>query len=131
MAKTKFELPDMSNATPSMLIDEMGKMSMVENYAKKARAAYKETFFAMTGINPDDVYSEPIVHKGETFVATVTQSYPTRLDQTKVREEHPEVYEECLKTNSQLTTRFTLAEGVDNPVVGDLIEQIKRELDLE
>lgn len=131
MAKKSFEVPNLDNATPEMIIDEMGKLSMVENAAKKMRAFYKEALYARTGIDPDKIISEPIINSGEMFIATTTQSYPNRLDQTAFKEAEPETFEKYVKQGQQLTTRFTLREGVDNPVVQSLIDQIKAELDLD
>lgn len=131
MAKQTTLTPDLSNATPEFLVDEMGKLSMIENYAKRMRAFYKEALYARAGIDPDKIYSDAIVNQGEKFIATTTQSYPTRLDQTALKSEDPETFEKFTKQGKQLTTRFTLAAGVENLIIGSLIEQIKMELDLD
>lgn len=128
----KLEMPNLDNATDEFILDEMGKLSMIENYAKKMRAFYKEVYYSRKGIkNDDDFPIEGVVHTGETFIATTTQSFPNRLDQTALKESKPEIFEEFTKTGQQLTTRFTLAQGVVNPIVNDLIEQLKAELDLD
>ena len=131
MAKKATLIPDLSNATPEFLVDEMGKLSMIENYAKKQKAFYKEALFAMMKIDPELVVNVPYVQAGETFIATITQSYPTRLDQTAFKDAEPETFDKYVKQGQQLTTRFNLAAGVDNPIIGSLIEQIKMELDLD
>ena len=135
MAKaSKVQAPDLSNWTDGAIIDEMAKLSMIENYAKKMRAFYKEAYYNRKGlsqINEDNLLPEPLLHSGEIFTATTTQSFPRRIDQSTLREKYPDIAEECTKESSQLTTRFSLNEGVINPVVGDLIEQLKKELDLD
>lgn len=129
---TKFVPPDLSNATPSMLCDEMGKLSVVENYVKKLRAVYKEAFLARTGINVDELLNgQSIINEGDTFVITTTRSDPERVNVKRLQEERPEIAEEFKESKPQLTSRPSLKEGVLNPIVNDLLEQMKRELDLD
>lgn len=134
MVAKRFIAPDLSNATPSMLLDEMGKLSMVENATKKLRAFYKEAYYARTGIRIEEMElgdQGARVNDGEIFRATTTRTMPMRLDQTRLKEEKPDIYNEYLKQGDQLTTRFELKEGVENPIVNDLMNQIKAELDLD
>lgn len=130
---SKFTPPDLSNATPEMLADEMGKLSVVENYVKKLRGFYKAAYLARKGISdPAEFIPESEVSQaGEIFIATTTRSDPERVDLTVLREKYPEIAEECLRSKPQLTTRFTLKEGVNNPIVNDLLTQMKQELDLD
>jgi len=131
MAK-RFVAPDLSNATPTMLLDEMGKLSILENYTKKLRAVYKEAYYARQGINLDDFATgQEVAYEGETFVATTSRSDPERIDTTKLKEEYPDIAAACLSSKGQLTTRFSLKEGVTNPIVNDLLAQMKAELDLD
>jgi hypothetical protein len=145
MAK-KFVAPDLSNATPTSLLDEMGSLSLMENQIKKLRAVYKEAYYARTGIkledggNPElideDGNAQPfpdegVVKMGETFIATTTATWPERFDQKAFQDDDPKTFEKYKKAKPQLTTRFSLAEGVVNPVVNELLEQMKKELDLD
>lgn len=128
----KFQAPDLSNATPEMLCDEMGKLSVLENYVKKLRGVYKEAFYARTGIKVEEFLNgQSVDNSGETFVATTTRSDPARINQAKLKEEYPDIAEACTDSKPQLITRFALKQGVTNPVVNDLLAQMKAELDLD
>jgi len=128
----KFVAPDLTNATPTMLLDEMGKLSIMENQIKKLRGVYKEAYYARTGIKLDDFANgQEVSNTGELFIATTSRSDPERLDTGKVKKEYPDVAAACTVSRGQLTTRFTLKEGVTNPVVSDLLAQMKAELDLD
>lgn len=142
MAKSQFVAPNLDNATPTMILDEMGKLSIMEGQIKKLRAFYKEAYYARMGIEEtidggymhDDApitVLKPVVKSGETFIATTSISYPERFDQTAFAIDHADLFAAYKKSKAQLTTRFALAAGVINPVVNDLIEQMKKELDLE
>jgi hypothetical protein len=134
MATKKFIAPDLSNATPTMLLDEMGKLSVMENQIKKLRAVYKEAFYARAGINKEEMeVGDPgaIINEGEIFKATTIRTMPKRFDSTALKETNPEVWEAFTKEGDQLTTRFVLKEGVENVEVNSLLEQMKRELDLD
>lgn len=143
---SKFIAPDLSNATPTSLLDEMGRLSLMENQIKKLRNVYKEAYFARVGIkaekgeeprlvdeegNEDIFPQEGVVKTGEYFIGATSISYPERFNQTAFKEDHPDMFEKYKKATPQLTTRFSLAQGVTNPVVNDLIEQMKKELDLD
>lgn len=130
--RTKFEPPNLENATPEMLVDEMGKLSVVESYVKKLRGFYKEAYYARQGIKAEDMLSgESKPGSGDTFTCSTARSDPRRFDQTQFSEDYPDLFEQYKKEKPQLTTRFTLKDGVDKPIVEDLLEQMKRELDLE
>jgi hypothetical protein len=130
MAKYDYKIPD--QATPEFLIDEMAKMSMCENYAKKARNILKEAYYARTGIKLDDfINGEEVSKAGEMFIATTVRSDPVRVDTTKLKEEYPDIASKVSTSKGQLATRFSLREGVVNPKVESLIDQIKAELDLD
>lgn len=132
MAKSRFVAPNLANATPGSILDEMGRLSIMEGQVKKLRAFYKEAYYARTGISIDTVDAlNGTVNEGETFVATTTKSSPERVSTTLIKEKYPEIAAECLVSAPQLTTRFSLKEGVVNPVVNDLLEQMKKELDLD
>jgi hypothetical protein len=144
MAK-KFVAPDLSNATPTMLADEMGKLSIMESQIKKLRGVYKEAYYARIGVKGDPAegyyYTEDgeekpfptagVMRQGEIFIATTGISHPEKFDQKAFAEAHPEEFAAWKRSKPQLTTRFTLNEGVTNPVVNDLLEQMKKELDLD
>jgi hypothetical protein len=129
----KFQPPDLSNATPEMLADEMGKLSIVENYVKKLRGFYKEAYFARMGIKVEDYLNGQATTfaGGDTFIATTTRSDPNRINQDKLKTDYPDAATACLESKPQLTTRFSLKEGVVNPVVTSLLEDMKKELDLD
>jgi hypothetical protein len=131
--KTKFEAPNLENATPEMLIDEMGKLSVVEGYVKKLRAYYKEAYYARKEITPEKLASGEAIAGvgGDLFDCTTSRSDPNRFDQTAFGRDYPALVEQYKTSKPQLTTRFTLKEGVANPLVEDLLTQMKRELDLE
>lgn len=142
MAKaSKFVAPDLSNATPSMLLDEMGKLSVMEGQIKKLRAFYKEAYYARMGIKldgqiplyGDDLFPqvEGVTSEGELFKATTTVSFPSRVSTTLLKEKYPDIAAECTVEGAQFTTRFSLLEGACNPVVNDLLEQMRKELDLD
>lgn len=131
MAK-KFEVPDLSNATPTMLVDEMAKLSLIENYAKALRKFYREALYARVDYKVEDFANgEARDYSGEKFTATTTRSDPARLDTTRLKEEEPEIAAKYTTSKGQLATRFTLNGGITNPIVSDLLEQMKKELDLD
>lgn len=149
MAK-RFVAPNLDNATPTSLLDEMGKLSLMENQIKKLRAYYKEAYYARSGIrmtiDGDYEHSElgqdqnivyksipetGVIKEGEMFIAITKRSEPSRFDQTAFAEYDSETFEKFKRAKPQLTTKFELRAGVINPVVNDLIEQMKKELDLE
>lgn len=129
----KFVAPDLSNATPGMLADEMGKLSLMESQIKKLRAVYKEAFLARTGVDVDNMANGETItfDQGELFIANTTRSDPSRINTTILKTEYPDIADKCLVQNPQLTTRFQLKEGVVNPVVSSLLDQMKQELDLD
>lgn len=130
--RTKFEPPNLENATPEMLIDEMGKLSVLESYVKKLRGYYKEAYYARKEIICDNmVNGEAIAGQGDLFICATTRSDPERFDQTSFAADHPKLFEEYKVSKGQLTTRFSLKEGAEKPLVEDLLAQMKRELDLE
>lgn len=132
MAGKKFQAPDLSNATPTMLVDEMAKLSLIENYAKALRKFYREALYARVGYKVEDFANgETRDYSGEKFTATTTRSDPERLSSTLVKERYPEVAAECSVSAGQLTTRFSLNGGVTNPIVSDLLALMKKELDLD
>ena len=129
---SKFTPPDLSNATPTSIVDELGKLSIMENFIKKQRAYYREAFYARQGYQVDGFANgQQQFQNGETFLACTTRSDPSRIDTEMLKEKYPDVAAECTKEKGQLSTRFTLKEGVVNPVVSDLLAQMKKELDLE
>lgn len=126
------QAPDLTNATPEMLIDEMAKLSIMENHIKFMRGVYKTAFYARAGIDIEEMLNgEAKTNSGETFIATTTRSDPSRVDTTRLKEEYPDVAAKVTVSKGQLTTRFSLKEGVVNPKVESLLEQMKRELDLD
>lgn len=129
----KFVAPNLDNATPTSLLDEMGRLSIMEGQIKKLRAVYKVAYYARTGIDVDDENFPltGIVNVGDTFIATTTRTEPERFNQTAFAVDHADLFEKYKASKPQLTTRFNLKEGVVNPVVNDLLEQMKQELGLD
>lgn len=126
------QAPDLSNATPEMLIDEMAKLSIMENHIKFMRKVYKEAYYARADIKVGEMLNgETKQDSGETFIANTTRSDPSRIDTTWLKENYPDVAAEATKQTPQLTTRFSLKEGVTNPKVESLLEAMKKELDLD
>ncbi len=132
MAKASFVAPNLDNAIPEFLLDEMGKLSIMESQVKRLRAFYKEAYYARTGISLEDFSPQHTVARtGDTFIATTTRSDPNRVNVSLLNEKYPEIAAEVTESKGQLTTRFSLKEGVVNPIVNDLIAQMKAELDLD
>lgn len=126
------QAPDLSNATPEFLVDEMAKLSLIENQAKFLRKVYKEAFLARTGIDVEEMINgEQKQNSGEMFIGTTTRSDPQRVNVSKLQAEEPDIAEKYLESKPQLTTRFSLKEGVENPKVESLLEAMKKELDLD
>lgn len=128
---SKFQAPDLANATPEFLVDEMGKLSVAMNHAKKMREFYKTALFAKLNIDPKAKLEEQF-HAGEVFIAKVGQSATTRLNQTRIKEtQAPEWIAEMSDTTDVTRTTFTLAPGAQKPAANELLNQILREMDLE
>lgn len=128
----KRQMPDLSNATQEMLIDELGKMSLVENEAKALRKYYKEALCAKLGIDPSkDIL--PVVVPGDTIFDMDISQYPSsRLDQAKIKETFDQDWIDKYSKNGIVTTfRPKLKDGVNKPIVNELIDRMKQELDLE
>lgn len=128
MAK-RFVALDLSNATPQMLADEMGKLSVMEAQVKKLRAFYKEAYFARMGIDKEKPTN--VVFAGEMFTAATSTSYPRRFNQDRFGADHPNLLEEYKDESMSLTTRFSLIPGVVNPDVNELLQTLKEELGLD
>lgn len=79
----KFQLPDLSNATPQMLIDELGKMSAMSNYLKKSIDVHKEALYARVGKKEQQI-------QGERYSATISPGGSTIVNQEYVKEQHPQ-----------------------------------------
>ena len=117
-------MPNLENATPEMIVDESAKLSVVENYAKKLRAFYKE---ALNGRMPDAAWTQA---DGETFTATRSTVEMTRLNMDALKEKFPDAYEACLETISYPRMTFKVKDGVVNPHMDELMKQLYAELDL-
>lgn len=79
--KVKYKLPDLTNATPAFLIDEIGKLAEASNHAKKLSKMYKE---ALTARLPD--YRETEEFQGDTFKLRRNKYTMERLDNDKAKE---------------------------------------------
>lgn len=130
MAKATFRMPDLSNATPEFLVDEMGKLSLIENHAKKMRKVLREALFARIGYD-STIPNENVSIPGEMFQANIGQSHPMRFDQAAFKEDDPDTYQKYCKEGLVTTARFTLNEGQVNPEVSALVKDLLRELNME
>lgn len=121
---SKYTMPNLDNATPQYIIDESAKLSIIENYAKKLRAFYKEALNARKG---EDAHS---TLDGETFTAVFSTVSTTRLDQALLKEKYPDIFAECSTESSYPRLTFKLKDGVVNPHMDELMKELYRELDL-
>jgi hypothetical protein len=124
MAK-KYELPDLSNATPTSLIDEIGKLSTMQSYIAKSLKVHKETLYTKFG--GKDKIDAPI--DGDTFVGNIGCHEATRVNQDYVKQmlpidKHPEYY-----TTTPVYTLRT--SNKTNPELDKWIASLKAELDLD
>lgn len=131
-AREKLAMPDLSNATDGFIVDEMGKLAVMESRVKALRKYYREALLARLKI-PAEGEIVPLQVSGETtFVGNVSRNESTRLDQTAIKEEFDQDWIDAHSKTSEVTTvRFALKEGAVNPAVTDLLTQMMRELDLE
>ena len=128
----KWVAPNLANATPEFIIDELGNLSAMESQIKKMRAFYKEALLSRLDVKIDDstAVKEWGPFEGETFSMTITQTSPNRVSTTLLKELHPEIADECMTSKPQLTARAALKDGATNPVVNSLLQQLKDELGL-
>lgn len=100
MAKKKFRMPDLSNATPGFLVDELGEVREKIAELKKLEGFYKEALLARS----HEVHSV----EGETFVAGLTDRSQQRLDTAGLKEEFGEQwYQDHTKTITFREVRTT------------------------
>lgn len=117
----KFNLPDLSNATPSMLIDEIGKMSAMSNYLKKSIDVYKEALYARTGKTEQHI-------EGERYQGEIKKSQRVAVDQTAVKEKYPmENFPELYSTTEVFSLRCSSPQ---DPELDAWLKQLREELDL-
>jgi hypothetical protein len=133
MAKYEITIPQ--QATPEFLIDELGRMSVAENYLKKKRKMYRAALLAKLDINEDEAKTrkiEPSFHEGgELFDIQIDPSESSRLDITRLKEEKPDIYTEYLKDSLGIRALMKLKQGVINPKAEAILEELYMELDLE
>jgi hypothetical protein len=77
--RRKFKMPDLSNATPTFLVDELGKLREQASDLKKLEGVYKQALMAR--LNGKQVV------EGEEFVAMISSEKRTSLDTSKIKEE--------------------------------------------
>src|SRR5688572_17343375 len=85
-APRRIEAPDLTNWTDTALVDEIGKLSAVKNYASKQEKMYKEVLYARLG----GKQAQPAPIKGERYEATITSAPRTALDQQRLKAELPD-----------------------------------------
>jgi hypothetical protein len=131
----KLQQPRLDNVTDGALIDELAKLSIIENYAKGMRKFYREALLGRLGVKPFEALPNNVVGAvfvGETFSANITRTYPQRISSDLVKAEFPDDWQRFCDPNAETTTvRTDLKEGATNPVIGELMESLKKELGLE
>lgn len=81
MAKAKTKVPNLANATPEFLADEIGKLAEARKENEKMEKLYKEALKARCkNLGIDFV-------QGEEFEVSITKSDRTALDTTAVKAE--------------------------------------------
>lgn len=126
----KFQAPDLSNATPEFLVDEMAKLSIVENYSKKLRAVYKTALYARVGVDPTQEVKDQD-HAGEKFIGHIEQYDQSRLDGKGILEKYPDIHAEFYKSSKVTKTTFKLKSDAINPELAKLMKELYAELGLE
>jgi hypothetical protein len=129
MAKSLSPKRNFDNMTPEGIVDELGKLSIVENFAKKERKILREVLFAKLGVDPATIKQQIV--NGENFFADIQNTPVTRLDQTAFREAEPETFAKYQKTGDVLYVRPKIKEGTLKPEAQKLANQILAELDME
>lgn len=130
----KYEAPDLSNATPTHLIDESARLSIIENWAKWMRKVYKEALYARLNLDPALPLNEQSVDSrqvGESFVGNIGQHSSNRFDLERFKADHPTLYAQYLKSSVITALRFDLREGAVKPAVASLIANLRKELELD
>jgi hypothetical protein len=140
MRAPKFQAPNLENATPSMLIDELAKLSIIQNYAKKLRDVYKTALFARLNFDPKkplkgqlELNVEDLKHaeKGEKFIGTIEQYGQDRFDTAAFKADHPDLYAKYCKASTITKVTYDLNAPNVFPELAKLMAEIKAELDLE
>ncbi len=91
MSKKTFRMPDLSNATPTFLVDELGGVREQIKELQKLEGFYKEALQARSG--------GKTTIEGETFVALLTDQTQQRIDTKGLKEEFGEEwYQDHTKT---------------------------------
>lgn len=128
MPKYDVQIPE--QATVEYLVDESARMSIIENYAKKARKMLRERLFAAQGINPEvEVKTQSIM--GETFVGNVEQYSQSRLDTERLKNEEPEIYAKYLKSSNITKMTFAVVNVTVNEGYDKLMRNLRDELGLD
>lgn len=133
----KFEAPNLANATPEMLVDELAKLSLIENYAKKMRGTYKQALFGRLNFDTSKSLSTQEVkvrNEGEKFVGIIEQYGQDRFSTTAFKADHPELYAQYCQSSTITKLTFDLKEGVDkptNPEIQKLMDELRSELGLD
>jgi len=77
MARTKSDaMPDLSNATPSFLIDEIGTQRVIKTAAEKLEKFYKTALYARMGDDETTV-------EGEKFAGLIEEVNAKRFNKDK------------------------------------------------
>lgn len=128
----KRQMPDLSNATQEMIVDELGRLSLIENEAKALRKYYKEALYARLGLDPEKVIPDQVIVGDSIFDADISQYDDTRLDQTRIKEKHDQDWiDKWSRTKAITKVTPKLKAGINKPIVNELIARMKAELDLE
>lgn len=99
-AKTRADkMPNLANATPGFLVDELGEWRKKKKEAEKMEGFYKEAIKAR--LEPDQIYVE-----GENYELDITFQDRTDIDRDKLKEDYGEKwYAEHCKTTPMAVFR--------------------------
>jgi hypothetical protein len=106
MARSKIDLPNLSNATPGGIVDMCAPDTAEFNRLKKLTDYLK---VALKARLTEEHRINPLTHmvKGEKYYATVSVSERTGVDMAKVKSLlTDEQWESCLTTSETVTVRF-------------------------
>lgn len=120
MAKVAFKPPNLSNSTPAMIVDELGKIKVIEGQLKKLKEFYKEALKARLDPGQNTI-------EGEAFISSITTADRTALDQEKAKAilESIGKLAECMSTTEVDTLRTDSKVGGKAIAVKDILAVVE------
>lgn len=130
----KYRVPDLSNATPASLVNEIAKLRTMQNYIKAMEKVHKEALFNLIGgkdalLADDGKLAHTLKWDTEFCLASFDVTSPQRLDVTSLKNTRPEIYEAFLVSRPQITMRTPLKGSHED--VYDWVQSLVKELDLD